>query len=258
MPDALLAVLGAMFGLLWGSFVGVLVVRVPVGADAVRGRSRCDSCGTVLAPRDLIPVVSWVLLRGRCRHCAASISPRWTVIEICCGATFALVAVVVRDPWQVVLLAPFSAVLIALALIDLEQRRLPNAIVYPATIAAAAWILIVRTLGGSLSPVGGVIGLASYGGAMLLIAVVSRGGMGGGDIKLAGLIGLVIGAVNLPSVGVAAAAAILSGGIVGIVALLRGADRRSALPFGPMLALGGIVAALGGGPVAEAYLGLFR
>jgi leader peptidase (prepilin peptidase)/N-methyltransferase len=182
---------------------------------------------------------------------------RWTWIEAVCGALFGLLAYVVRDPWQIALLAPFAAVLVSLALIDLGHHRLPNAIVYPSFVVATIWIVVARILGGALDPVGAAIGSLAFGGTLLLIALVSRGGMGMGDVKLAGLIGLVVGAVDLPSVGVAAAAGILFGGVAGIAALARGADRRSALPFGPMLAAGALVAACFGPPLADAYLGLF-
>lgn len=256
MPLPALVAVAALFGSFWGSFAGVLVARVPTGGDAVRGRSRCDACGGVLGWRDLVPIVSWLALRGRCRHCGASVSSRWTWIEVATAASFALIAAVVADPWRLALLAPFAAILLALTLIDLEHRRLPNAIVYPSVIVAAIYILIARALGGGLDPAGAAVGLVLYGGTLLLIALVSRGGMGVGDVKLAGLIGLVVGAVDLPSVGVAAGAAFLFGGVAGIVALLRGADRRSALPFGPMLAAGALVAVLVGPSLADAYLGL--
>jgi leader peptidase (prepilin peptidase)/N-methyltransferase len=182
---------------------------------------------------------------------------RWTLIELICGALFGFVAFASRDPERILLLAPFTAILVALTLIDLEHHRLPNSIVYPSVVVAAAWIVATRILGGTLDPIGAAIGSLAYGGALLLIALVSRGGMGLGDVKLAGLIGLVLGAVDLPSVGVAAAAGILLGGVAGMVALARGADRRSALPFGPMLAAGALVAVFFGPPLADAYLGLF-
>lgn len=257
MPLPALVAVAALFGLLWGSFAGVLVARVPAGGDAVRGRSRCDACEAVLGGRDLVPVVSRLVARGRCRHCGAAVPARWTWIEVACAVLFASIAAVVVDPWRVVLLAPFAAVLVALSVIDLEHRRLPNAIVYPSVVIAAILIVVARVLGGPLDPVGAAIGFAAYGGTLLLIALVSRGGIGIGDVKLAGLIGLVVGAVDLPSVGVAAGAGILFGGLAGIVALLRGADRRSALPFGPMLAAGALVAVLVGPALADAYLGLF-
>lgn len=257
MPLPALVAVAAIFGLLWGSFAGVLVDRVPTGGDVVRGRSRCDACGAVLGARDLVPVVSWLLLRGRCRRCGAIVPSRWTRIEITCGALFALVAGSLREPWLIALLGPFSAILVALTLIDLEHHRLPNAIVYPSFVVATCAILVAWATGGPLDPSAAAVGALAYGGVLLVIAVVSRGGMGIGDVKLAALIGLVIGAVDLPSVGVAAAAGILFGGLAGIVALARGADRRSALPFGPMLAAGAVVAMLVGPKLADAYLGLF-
>lgn len=257
MPLPALVAVAALFGLFWGSFAGVLVCRVPAGGDAIRGRSRCDACDAVLGWRDLVPVASWVAARGRCRHCGASVSSRWTRIELVCAILFALLAGIVVDPWRIVLVAPFSAILVALTVIDLEHRRLPNAIVYPSLAVGAIWILIAWLLGGPLDPIGAAIGSLAYGGMLLLIALVSRGGMGIGDVKLASLVGLVVGAIDLPSVGVAAAAGILFGGVAGIIALARGADRRSALPFGPMLAAGALVAVAFGPPLADAYLGLF-
>lgn len=258
MSPPLIAAMAALFGIVWGSFVGVLVARVPVGGDVIRGRSRCDACGRSLSARDLVPVISWVALRGRCRSCGAAVSSRWTWIEITCGVLFASVAFALGDPWQIVLVAPLAGVLVALTLIDLEHQRLPNAIVYPSVVVAAIWILVAWWLADAFDPVGGVLGLLAYGGALLAVALVSRGGMGLGDVKLAGLVGLVVGAIDLPSVGVAAGSAILLGGLTGIVALLRGADRRTALPFGPMIAVGALVGVLAGPPIADAYLGLFR
>lgn len=258
MSSVPIAAIAAVYGLLWGSFAGVLVDRVPRGDDAVGGRSRCDGCGAVLRVRDLVPVVSWIALRGRCSNCRVRISPRWTVIEIACGLAFALVSLAAQDLWQVGLLGPLSAILLALALIDLEHRRLPNAIVYPSVTVAAAVVILGGLSGGDLDLLDAVLGMVAFGGTLLLIAVLSRGGMGLGDVKLAGLIGFCLGAVDLRSVGVAAGAAILLGGMSAVVALLRGADRRSALPFGPMLAAGAFIAILLGPPLADAYLGLFR
>lgn len=258
MPPSILVAMAALFGLLWGSFAGVLVSRVPSGGDAIRGRSRCDACASVLDARDLIPVASWLLLRRRCRRCGVPVSGRWTWIELACATLFALIAYVIRDPGRVILLAPFAAILLALTLIDLEHHRLPNSIVYPSIGVAAVLIVIVRLVGGSLDPVGSGIGMLAFGGTFLLIALVSRGGMGIGDVKFAALIGLVIGAVDLPSVGVAAAAAIVLGGLTAAVALTRGATRHSAIPFGPMLASGALIAVLAGPLLADAYMRLFR
>lgn len=248
----------AIIGAVWGSFTGVLVARVPVGGDVVRGRSRCDSCGAALGIHDLVPVLSWAWLRGRCRRCSVAVSARWTTIELACAGLFALVATVVQDLWQIVLFAPFTGILVALTLIDLEHRRLPNAIVYPSAVVSAIYVLGASLFGAPLSPVDAATGALAFGGVLLLVAIASRGGMGMGDVKFAALIGLVVGAVDLPSVGVAAGASILLGGVAGIVALLRGADRGAAIPFGPMLAAGAMVAILAGPAIADAYLGLWR
>lgn len=245
-------------GLFFGSFFGVLVDRIPAGEDVVSGRSRCRSCGRVLTPFDLVPVVSWMVLRGRCRGCGARIGVRPLLIEIGTGLLFAVATLVAVDPWQSVLLAPFLGVLLALTAIDLEHRRLPNALVYPSVILAAAIVLAAQPFDGALSLSNAVLGAVAFGGGLLLVAILSRGGMGLGDVKLAGLIGAVVGAVDLPSVAVAAGVAILIGGLTAVVALLRGAERRSALPFGPMLAAGALAAVVAGPRIADAYLGLFR
>lgn len=249
--------LAAVIGAAWGSFLGVVVGRVPSGGG-VGGRSRCDSCGETLGAADLVPVVSWALAGGRCRHCKARITARWTVLEVGCGV--AAVSAVLAFPAAAVSIPVglFLGVLLALAMIDLEHHRLPNAIVYPASLALAVWICLGAMLGAPMDPVGAAIGAASFGGGLLLVALVSRGGMGLGDVKLAGAIGMMVGAVDLPSVAVAAAAAIVFGGLTAVWALLRGAGRRSAIPFGPMLSLGTFVALLAGPRLAEAYMGLVR
>lgn len=244
-------------GLIWGSFIGVLVDRVPEGRPFLTGRSQCDGCGRTLSPRDLIPVLSFVIERGRCRVCGASIRLRWTLMELSCAGLFALAALTSPDIWSFALFAPLLGLLLALTFIDLEHRRLPNAIVYPSLVAASAVILAGWSLSDAFDPIGALIGATGFSGGLLLVALLSRGGMGMGDVKLAALIGLIVGAVDLPSVGVAAGAAILSGGLVAIIAVIRGAGRRTAVPFGPMLAFGALTAVIGGPRIADAYMGLF-
>lgn len=249
----------AVLGLLWGSFVGVLVDRVPASVGgALMGRSRCSSCGMGLGVIDLVPVVSWLVLRGRCRNCGASIGIRPLLMEVGTAALFILAAHQASDMWQSGLLSTFLGLLLGLSAIDIEHHRLPNQIVLPAVLVAVVFIAVGGWLGGRLDPLGGALGAALFGGSLLTVAVLSRGGMGMGDVKLSALIGLVLGAVDLPSVGVAAGAAILLGGLMAIFAVLRGAGRRSALPFGPMLAAGALVAVAAGPEIAEAYMGLLR
>lgn len=253
-----LVLLTSSIGLPFGSFLGVLVDRVPGGRNIVSGRSRCDACGRTLNPRDLVPVLSWLALRGRCRGCGAQIGVRPLIMEMGTSLLFAIAALVAVDVWQGVLIAPFLGVLLALTAIDLEYRRLPNAIVYPSVMATALIVGAAEFFGGALSLRGAAAGGLLFGGGLLLVAMLSRGGMGLGDVKLAGLIGAVVGARDLPSVAVAAGVAILVGGLAAIAALLRGAERRSSLPFGPMLSVGALAAVLIGPRVASAYLGLFR
>lgn len=248
-----LALTASAVGLLIGSFLGVLVDRVPTGEGSLLGRSACRSCGTSLRPADLVPVVSWIWLRGRCRDCRSPIGLRPLVMELGTAGCFLVAALKSTDVWEFLVLAQFLGALLALSAIDLEHHRLPNKIVYNSAALSGALIIVGNLGGGSLSPTRALMGALMFGGSLLLVSVLSGGGMGLGDVKLAGLIGLVVGAVDLASVGVAAAAAILAGGIVAVGALARGADRKSALPFGPMLALGALTAVAAGPRLVQAY-----
>lgn len=252
----------AFLGLLFGSFGGLLVSRVPVGEGVVRGRSRCDGCGRPLRAVELVPVLSWALLRGRCRTCGAAITPLWTVLELLTAAAFVLAAFVAEDVWQFGLVAPFFGILIALTVTDLRTFLLPDAVVIPALLVAVAAVAGGDVAGGGLDLPGALIGAASFGGALWVIAAVARrvygqDAMGLGDVKLAALIGLVIGSLDLPSVAVAAGAAVLLGGVVGLAALALGMGRKAAVPFGPMLAVGAVVAVAVGPRLVDAYLGLY-
>lgn len=250
-------VTAAIAGAAWGSFVGVLVDRVPLGRG-LGGRSRCDACERTLGARDLVPMVSWIVGRGRCRSCGARVTPLWTAIEVGCAALATSATIAFDEPWTAVLVGAFSGILLGLTVIDLRHRRLPNAIVLPTAVVCAALIVAAAIAGAPLDAVHAALGGVAFGGALLIVEVASRGGMGMGDVKLAGLIGLVVGAVDLASVAVAAGAAILLGGLAAIVALVRGADRRSALPFGPMLAAGALIGLFLGRPIAAAYVGFLR
>lgn len=257
MPLQVAVLAAVLLGLAAGSFAGVLVHRVP-GGDSIGGRSRCDACSRVLGARDLVPVVSWLASRGRCRTCGASVTARWTLLELGSAGLVAASVLVLGSTPRAAFAGAFLVVLLALTVIDLDHHRLPNAIVYPAAVVALAAIAVLDAAGPEISLVGGLIGACAFGGTLLVIALASRGGMGFGDVKLAGLIGLVVGSIDLASVFVAAGAAILFGGVAAIVALLRGADRRTALPFGPMLAAGALVALFWGPALADLYLGLLR
>lgn len=258
------AAAAAAFGLPFGSFVGVLVARVPAGEGVVAGRSRCDACGRTLGVADLVPVLSWIVLRGRCRTCGASVTPLWTVIEIVTAVLFGVAALAAPDAASAAITGPFLGILLALTVIDLRTLRLPDRIVFPTAAVVAVGIGVADLLGARPSLVGGAIGALAYGGGLFLVYEIAyrayrgREAMGFGDVKLAGLIGLVVGAIDLGSVAVAAGATILLGGVVGIVALARGAGRATAIPYGPLLAAGALVALVAGPRLLDAYLALFN
>jgi leader peptidase (prepilin peptidase)/N-methyltransferase len=253
---ALRVVLASILGLAFGSFLTVVIHRVPAGESLVRPRSRCPSCGAQIRAADNVPVVSWIVLRGRCRHCRARISPVYPLTECAVAALFVGVALRFEDPWLVVMLAPFQGVLLALAIIDARTKRLPNRIVYPSFLLAAPYLVVARLAGAEVDLVDALIGCLVYGGGLFVIALIAPKGMGMGDVKLAGLIGLVLGSLGLEYVAVAAALGILFGGVGAILALLTGAGRKHAMPFGPFLAAGAMVATFVAPEVADAYLSL--
>ncbi len=243
-------------GVLVGSFLTVVVHRVPRGESLVTPASRCPACGAGVRPWDNLPVVSFILLGGRCRSCGARIPLRYPLTELASAGLFVASALAFAQAYVAAVVALFGAVLLALALIDLEHRILPNRIVYPSLVAFAVLVAVGDLAGMQMSVPGAAVGFLAYGGALLLVALVARGGMGMGDVKLAALIGLVVGSLGLERVAAAAGVAVVSGGAAALVALLRGASRKEAIPFGPFLAAGGLAGALAGGRRAAAYLRL--
>jgi leader peptidase (prepilin peptidase) / N-methyltransferase len=255
---AFVGVAAAVLGLAVGSFLTVVVDRVPKQGSVVRPRSRCPGCGAAIAARDNVPVVSWILLRGRCRRCGERISVRYPLIEAGTAAVFVAIALIYDDGYVAAMLAAFGALLIAVAAIDVEHRIIPNRITYPAFPVFAAAIVAGWAVHRPLDPPRAAIGMLAYGGFYLLIAIIAPRGLGMGDVKLAGLIGLVLGSLGLRYVGVAAGTAILAGGLGGILALLLGRGRKAAIPFGPYLALGALIAIVWGERIASWYLDRLR
>jgi leader peptidase (prepilin peptidase)/N-methyltransferase len=244
-------------GLAVGSFMTVAIHRIPAGESLSRPRSRCPACGTQIRARDNVPVVSWLLLRGRCRACGAGISAVYPLTEL---ATAALVvgAVVAFDPlWQAALVAALLALMPGIAVIDIRHRIIPNRLVYPSLLGFAAAIAVGDLLSDDVNAPGAVLGFLAYGGGLLVIALIAPAGMGMGDVKLAALVGLVLGSLGLRYVAVAAGLGILLGGLAAIVALAAGAGRRGTLPYGPFLAAGAALAAFVGSAIADRYLDLF-
>jgi leader peptidase (prepilin peptidase) / N-methyltransferase len=255
LSDVLLRIAIALpFGLLFGSFLTVAIQRLPAGESLVRPRFRCPSCGTPLRTLDIIPVVSWPVTGWRCHACGARISSVYSLTVVATGGLFAAVALVYDDPWRAILLAPFGGVLVALSIIDIKVKRLPNRLVYPSILIAVPYILVADLAGGHLDAVRAGIGFLAYGVGLLIVALVAPMGMG--DVKLAGLIGLVLGSIGLGVVAVAAGVGILLGGVGALVALLSGAGRKSKLPYGPFMAGGALVAVFVGQQIANAYIDL--
>lgn len=262
---AFAALLAGVGGLAFGSFLNVVVYRVPRKESIVTPRSRCPSCGHELSAADNIPILSWLMLRGRCRHCGTAISPRYLAGEVLTAAVWVL-AVVRRSElvppgtasgewWQLVAFLPFLWVLVALSLIDLEHKLLPNRIVYPAVLAGIPLLAVTAALGPGLDDwVRALLGMAASAASFLIIALISPAGMGMGDVKLAGLIGLFLGYLGWGRIVVAFFAAFLFGAVVGIALMIAGkAGRKSAIPFGPFMALGAIVSALAGEAILDSW-----
>ena len=246
-----------IFGLLIGSFLTVVVHRVPRRESVSTGRSRCPSCGAQIRAIDNIPVISWILLRGRCRDCGASISVEYPLTEAGTAALFVAAAAVLEPLHVAIGGAAFLGVMLAVALIDARHRIVPNRIVYPALVLFAAAIAAGDLLDGGVSITSGLIGLAAYSVPLLVVAFVVPGGMGMGDVKLAALIGLVLGSLGLALVAVAAGLGILGGGLGALAAMaIFRYGRKQQMPFGPFLAVGAGLALLVGPQLARAYLSL--
>jgi leader peptidase (prepilin peptidase) / N-methyltransferase len=244
--------LAAVGGLLVGSFLNVVAHRLPRGESLVRPRSRCPHCGTQLRAVDNVPVVSWLALRGRCHHCGAPISARYPLVELATAALYVAVAVTQDDAVRIVLGLLLVTALVPITLIDLDHRIIPNKITGPA--ALAALIAIVALDRDFL--VEAVVGAAAAGGFFLVAAVLYPRGMGMGDVKLAGVLGLYLGRAVAPAVFIA----LIGGVVVGAAVIARkGAKegRKTAVPFGPFLALGGMIAFFVGDDLVDAYLDTF-
>lgn len=241
-------------GLIFGSFATAVAHRIPRGESVVTGRSRCPGCGEQIAAYDNVPLLSWLVLRGRCRNCGVAISPRYPLTELAMAVLFTLTALVLGtdDLGELVLGLVLVATLVMVTLTDLERRVIPNAILIVGGVIGLG--IIVATDPSSL-PERGVAAVAG-GGFLLAAALVYPRGMGMGDVKLAALMGLFLGREVAPAMLVA----LLVGALFGLAIMLRegaAAGRKQAVPFGPFLALGGIVGLLAGSKLLDWYLDSF-
>jgi leader peptidase (prepilin peptidase)/N-methyltransferase len=255
--QAVRVILFALPGAVMGSFSTVLVHRIPQGQSIVAPRSKCPRCGVPIRARDNVPVVSFLLLRGRCRSCGEPISIEYPLMELATAALFVAAALLIEPLFAAILVAPFLGLMLALALIDARHRIIPNRIVYPSLVIYLAAVSGGHLAGGGVDLWRGLIGLAAYSVPMFLVALAVPGGMGMGDVKLAALIGLVLGSFGLSLVAVAAFLGIVGGGVAAVAAMaVFRYGRKQQIPFGPFLAAGAVAAALVGRPLAEAYLNL--
>lgn len=248
--------IAGLFGLAIGSFLNVVAHRVPAGESVVRPPSACPACGHPIRGRHNVPVLGWLVLRGRCFDCGAPISARYPLVEAGTAALFVPVALCFGSDGDGLRLLPayltFAAVSVVLALIDLDVHRLPDAIVLPSYPVLA----VLLAIGGD----GGALLRALEGGAVLtlfffVVWYVAPGGMGFGDVKLAGLVGAMTAHLTWGTFLVGAFLGFLLGAVAGILLMAGGrAGRKTALPFGPFMVLGAWTAILGAGHLGDSYL----
>ena len=241
----------ALLGLIAGSFLNVVIHRAPLRQSVVWPASHCPACGEPIEPRDNVPLLSYVLLRGRCRNCKARISARYPLVEALTGALFAGAAYEFGLGLELVSALALVLTLVALAGTDLEHRLLPNAIVGPAALVGFTlsvlesperwWIYLVSAL--------------AIAGGLFALALAYPGGMGMGDVKMGGMLGAFLGPYAALAVFVGALCGAITGGLLMVVGKMQ---RRHALPFGVFMAVGGIVALFIGPELWEFYLDLVR
>jgi leader peptidase (prepilin peptidase)/N-methyltransferase len=237
-------------GLAAGSFATAVAHRVPRGISIAFARSQCPACGAQIAARDNVPVLSWLLLRGRARCCGAPISPRYPLTELGVGLLFAATVLVYRhDAAGAVIGLVFVTVLATVTLTDLEQRIIPNRVLLAGAVLCLA--IAAPTDPGGLPE--RLIAAAAAGGILFLVVLAHPAGMGLGDVKLVATMGLFLGRAVAPAILIA----LLAGSLVGVALIARhGARaRKMAIPFGPFLALGGVAALLAGDQLIDLYLG---
>jgi len=255
--DILLIILFAILGLAVGSFLNVCIDRLPQNKSIAFPPSHCEACQHKLTAKDLIPVFSYLRLRGRCRYCQASVPRRLFWVELATGIVFALLAWHYGLSPALGIMIFYACLFIVIFVIDLEHGLILNKVVYPSLVVALLLALLPRpwltqwiVTGIANAAIGGAIGFALF----LLIAIISRGGMGWGDVKLAGLIGLATG---FPLVFLSIIMGAILGGIVAVVMVIaKKRERRQTIPFGPFLAVAAMITLLWGSNIMNWYLGL--
>jgi leader peptidase (prepilin peptidase)/N-methyltransferase len=252
MTTAVAAVLAGILGAIVGSFLNVVVYRLPRGESLSHPPSHCPKCGQPVKPYDNIPVLSWLLLRGRCRQCKEPISPRYPLVEAGTALLCALVVVVKGADEEAIIGIVLVLLLVPITLIDLDHHLIPNKITYPGFVVGV--VLVAALTPDEL--VESLIASAGAGGFLFVAWFLYPRGMGMGDVKLAFVLGIYLGKAVVPAMFTAFIAGAVVGGI--IIARLGVKDgRKAGIPFGPWLALGGLVGLLAGDAIVDWYVDTF-
>jgi leader peptidase (prepilin peptidase)/N-methyltransferase len=246
----------ALFGLLIGSFLNVVAWRLPRGESLVKPRSKCPGCDTQLKAYDNIPLFSWLVLRGRCRNCKTSISARYPVVETVTAALYALVVAVEFDHVaKLVLGLAFVTFMVPIAVIDIDVKRIPNALTAPAAVLAIV-------IGALLAPHDlpeQIAGGAAAALVFFLIAALNSKGMGMGDVKLVGVLGLYLGRAVAPAIFIALILGIVVGvAVVASQGMSVSQGRKTRIPFGPFLVAGALIAFFVGDQLVDSYTSTFH
>ncbi len=253
-----IAVVAGIYGLVIGSFLNVVIWRVPRHESIVKPRSHCPSCDTLIETRDNIPIASWLLLRGRCRHCGEHISVRYPFIELLTGVLFAAVGAEYADSWALPAFLLLTAGLIAISAIDLEHFIIPNRIVYPLGYASVVLLAFAALMENDWSAFGrSLLGALAAFTFFFILHLVAPGGMGFGDVRLSFVLGMFLGWLGWADVIGGLFAGFLYGAVIGIVLIAVGSrGRRQHIPFGPFLAAGTMTFVLFGDQIVNWWRGL--
>jgi leader peptidase (prepilin peptidase) / N-methyltransferase len=235
-----ITVVAGVYGLLLGSFLNVVIWRVPRHESIVKPRSHCPACDTQLTTRDNIPLVSWLMLRGRCRHCGNPISIRYPLIELLTAVLFAAVGARYADTWALPAFLVLTGALIAISAIDIEHFIIPNRIVYPVGIASVILLALAALIQDDWSTfLRSILAALAAFTFFFVLHLVSPRGMGFGDVRLSFVLGLFLGWLGWPELIGGLFAGFFLGAVIGILLIvLGGRDRRQHIPFGPFLAAG--------------------
>lgn len=251
----MLVILLAVLGTMVGSYLGVVADRLPREERTSTGRSHCDACGASLRWFELIPLVSWLLQRGRCRRCGTRIGLAPLLTEVSGGALFAAMAWRFGEHAETAGFVVLVAVLIPLTIIDLRTRRLPRELIYVGGVLGAPLLVVASLVGDEPQRIWwAAVGAGGALAFFLMLYLGWSGGMGDGDVRLSALLGMYLGWIGLLHVPVGLFLGFLAGALAGVVALARGGGRKTAVPFGPFMAVGALVTVLWGHRIIDVWL----